>query len=89
MPCENCDDKIYSKSDPIITIVKNPANDNFSITLQNWNSPSDADGYTLEEAKELMKMLEEGIVQLHNCWEEHNHSSLFMEDSNEEYSTTE
>ena len=75
MTCENCGNKIYSKGDPVITIVRNPADDNFSITLQNWNTPPDADGYTVEEAKELMKMLEQGIVQLHNCWENHNHNS--------------
>lgn len=91
MTCDDCDKKIYSKGDPVITIVRNLANDKFSVTLQNWNTPANADGYSVEEVDELRKMLEQGVVQLHNCWEENNHDSLFTEEdnANEEYTTTE
>ena len=81
MPCDNCDNKMFSKDDPLITIVRNPENEKFTVTLQNWDTPEIVDGYSKQDVEELINMLKDSIYHLENCWDDHNHESLFNEEA--------
>ena len=58
--------------DPYINIVENPATGKFTISLHQWNIEKDQEGYTEEEAYELIGLLERGIYHLNNCIEDYS-----------------
>ena len=68
---------MFEKDEPLITIVKNPKDNYFSITLQHWDTPETVNGYSREEAKQLITQLESAIHHLDICWDECRHESLF------------
>ena len=73
--------------EPMITVVKNPITEKYTLTFQNWDTDEMVDGYTKEEAQNLIVQLESAIYHLDNCWEEDNHDSLFRKEKDEEAST--
>jgi len=62
---------------PYLTVRKNPVSGTFTINLHDWDSPEIVDGYSVEDTKELIHMLQEGIFYLHKCMEEEMHDNLF------------
>jgi len=76
-------EKLFEKDDPEITLVKNPKNNKFTLTLQNWDLPETVDGYNEREAEQLIEMLERGIKFLKESKENRNQRLLFEELTNE------
>ena len=64
-------------TEPLITIVKNPLTNEFTLTLQHWDTPEIVDGYTKDEAEELIEQLQRGIHHLNECWDGENTKDLF------------
>ena len=69
---------MITENEPMIKIVRNTNTDEFTITLQNWDTGNEGD--TKEEAQELISQLEKGIYYLNTCWEDFHHGNLFEQD---------
>jgi len=80
--------KMIEKDDPEITLVKNPKNNKFTLTLQNWDSPETVEGYNEVEAEQLIEMLEKGIKFLKESKQNYNQRLLFEGSENEEVTNT-
>lgn len=65
-------EKTNTSEDPYITIVNNPSTGEFTLSLHQWNIEKNQEGYTEEEAHELIGLLERGIYHLNNCIEDYD-----------------
>ncbi len=79
VPTVNPKSPIFETQDPVLTVRKNPISGNYTLNLHYWDSDEIADGYSVDDARELIYMLEQGILHLNNCVEEDSQESLFEE----------
>lgn len=70
---------IFKTQEPVLTVRKNPVNGKYTLNLHYWDSDEVVDGYSVADTRELINMLEQGILYLNSCVEEESQRSLFEE----------
>tara|TARA_R110000851_G_scaffold11606_4_gene40506 strand:+ start:1714 stop:2013 length:300 start_codon:yes stop_codon:yes gene_type:complete len=79
VPTVNPKSPIFKTQDPVLTVRRHPVTGNYTLNLHYWDSDELADGYSVDDARELIYMLEQGILHLNTCVEEESQDSLFEE----------
>lgn len=88
VPTVNPKSPIFEEQDPVLTVRKNPASGNYTLNLHYWDSDEVVDGYSADDARELIYMLEQGILYLNSCVEEESQKGLFEEIADGEKTNT-